>query len=139
MPRRLRGDDMSQRIVIRAAGIEVKGELNETRTAAAVRGILPIEGRANRWGDEIYFAIPLHAEIEGGREVVDLGDLGYWPEGDCLCIFFGPTPASRKNEIRAASPVTIIGRVTDDPSVLRQVRQGSTVRIEAAQSGDGQG
>ncbi|MBM4444178.1 MAG: hypothetical protein FJ020_02605 [Chloroflexi bacterium] len=130
---------MTQRIVIRAAGIEVRAELNQTRTAAAVRGMLPIEGKANRWGDEIYFPIPLQADIEGGREVVDMGDLGYWPEGSCLCIFFGPTPASRKNEIRAASAVTIIGRVTDDPKVLKRVAQGATVRIDAVQSGDGPG
>ncbi len=130
---------MSQVIVIRTGIIELQAELNETRTAAALLKVLPIEGRANRWGDEIYFAIPLHADIEGGREVVDMGDLGYWPDGDALCIFFGPTPASRKNEIRAASPVTIVGRVTDDPSVLKRVRQGAAVRIEAAQSGGGQG
>jgi len=128
---------MKQRIVIRAADIEVRAELNENRTAAAVRGILPIEGKANRWGDEIYFPIPFHADIEGGKEVVEMGDLGYWPEGDCLCIFFGPTPASRKDEIRAASPVTIIGRVTDDATVLKRVRQGSAIRIEPAQSADG--
>ncbi len=130
---------MKQRLVIRAADVEVRAELNETRTAAAIRKILPIEGRANLWGDEIYFPIPLHADIEGGKEVVEMGDLGYWPEGDCLCIFFGPTPASRKDEIRAASAVTIIGRVTGDATVLKRVRQGSTVRIEPAQSGDGQG
>ena len=128
---------MKQRIVIRAADIEVRAELNENRTAAAVRGILPIEGKANRWGDEIYFPIPLHADIEGGKEVVEMGDMGYWPEGDCVCIFFGPTPASRKGEIRAASPVTIIGRVTDDATVLKRVRQGSAIRIEPAQSADG--
>jgi hypothetical protein len=127
---------MSQRIVIRTGSIELQAELNDTKTAAALRKILPVEGRANRWGDEIYFPIPLHLDIEGGREIVDMGDLGYWPDGNCLCIFFGPTPASRKNEIRAASPVTIMGRVTDNPEVLKQVPQGAAVRIEQTQSGD---
>ncbi len=124
-------------IVIRAGSIELRAELNDTKTAAALREILPIEGKANRWGDEIYFPIPLYLDIEGGKEVVEMGDLGYWPDGNSLCIFFGPTPASRKNEIRAASPVTIVGRVTDNPRVLKQVPQGSTVRIEQAKSADG--
>jgi hypothetical protein len=124
---------MSQVIVIRTGSIELRAELNDTRTAIAFHGILPVEGKANRWGDEIYFPIPLHLDIEGGKEVVEMGDLGYWPDGNSLCFFFGPTPASRKDEIRAASPVTIIGRVTDNPKALKQVPQGSTVRIEQAQ------
>jgi hypothetical protein len=124
---------MSQVIVIRAGIIELQAELNDTRTAAALLEILPIEGKVNRWGDEIYFPIPLYLAIEDGKEIVDMGDLGYWPDGSSLCIFFGPTPASRKNEIRAASPVTVIGRVTANPRVLKQVLQGSTVLIEQAQ------
>jgi len=128
---------MSQRIVIRTGSVELQAEVNDTKTAAALCKILPIEGKVNRWGDEIYFPIPLRLDIEGGREVVDMGDLGYWPDGNCLCIFFGPTPASRKNEIRAASPVTVIGRVTDNPTILKQVPQGATVRIEQAKSADG--
>jgi hypothetical protein len=128
---------MSQVIVIRTGIIELQAELNETRTAAALLEILPIEGKVNRWGDEIYFPIPLYLAIEDGKEIVDMGDLGYWPDGNSLCIFFGLTPASRKNEIRAASPVTVIGRVTDNPRVLKQVPQGSTVRIEQAKSADG--
>ena len=128
---------MSRVILIRAGTIEVQAELNDTMTAAALLEILPIEGRANRWGDEIYFPIPLYLAIEDGKEIVDMGDLGYWPDGNSLCIFFGPTPASRKNEIRAASPVTVIGRVAGNPGVLKQVPQGSTIRIEQAKPADG--
>ncbi len=59
-----------------------------------------------------------------------MGNLGYWPDGNSLCIFFGPTPASRKNEIRAASPVTVVGRLTDNPRLLKQVASGTTVIVE---------
>jgi hypothetical protein len=71
--------------------------------------------------------------LEDGQEVVDLGDLGYWPPGHAFCIFFGRTPASRGDEIRPASAVTVIGKLQGDPTVLKQVRGGSPVRIEASE------
>ena len=74
---------------------------------------------------------PVDAALEQGQEVVELGDLGYWPPGRAFCIFFGPTPASRGAEIRPASAVTVIGRVSGDATLFRQVRAGTTVTIEA--------
>ncbi|NIO30486.1 MAG: hypothetical protein GTN75_01650, partial [Gemmatimonadetes bacterium] len=79
-----------------------RAELNDTATAMAIREALPIEARANRWGGEIYFPIPVQADLESGaREVVTPGELGYWPAGNAFCIFFGRTPASEGDEIRA--------------------------------------
>ncbi|OGO03188.1 MAG: hypothetical protein A2Y72_06550 [Chloroflexi bacterium RBG_13_53_26] len=121
---------MSPKIRIRAGNIDLQAELNDTKTATALYDILPLEGKANTWGEEIYFPIPLYLEIEGGKEVVEMGDLGYWPDGNSLCIFFGPTPASRKNEIRAASPVTVIGRLTGNPKLLKQISSGTMVIVE---------
>jgi len=69
---------------------------------------------------------------EAPREVVELGDLGYWPPGQAFCIFFGPTPMSRGNEIRPASAVNVIGRVVGDPRSLKSVRSGARVTIEAS-------
>ena len=71
-------------------------------------------------------------ELENGQEVVNLGDLGYWPEGNAFCIFFGPTPVSKGNEIRPASAVNIFGRVTADPKVFQKVKRGEPVTIERA-------
>ena len=68
---------------------------------------------------------------EDAREVVEYGDVGYWPPGQALCLFFGPTPASRGDEIRPASPVNVVGRMEGDPSVLKRVRSGSKVLVEA--------
>ena len=107
-------------------------ELNASRTAEAILRALPIEGSGNRWGDEIYFGIPVVAEEEDTKEVVAVGDLAYWPPGRACCIFFGPTPASHGEEIRPASPVNIVGRVSDDATRLRQTRDGELVRIELA-------
>jgi hypothetical protein len=120
---------MPQQIQIEAAGATVRAELNETRTAAAIWEALPIEAGGNTWGDEIYFAIPVRLETERGQETVEVGDLGYWEPGNALCIFYGPTPASRGDEIRPASPVTVFGRCLDDATVFRAARSGDRVRI----------
>ena len=121
---------MSHNIRIRAGSIDLQAELNNTKTARALYEILPLEGRANTWGEEIYFPIPLYLEIEDGKEIVEMGDLGYWPDRNSLCIFFGPTPASRKNEIRAASAVTVLGKIVGNPKLLKQVASGAKVIVE---------
>lgn len=110
----------------------VDAELNDTNTASAVWDALPIQANGSTWGDEIYFKIPVDAELEDGQKVVELGDLGYWPPGQAFCLFFGPTPASKGDEIRPASEVTVIGRISGDTGPLKGVASGSTVVIEAA-------
>ncbi len=107
-------------------------ELNDTDTAEAIWAALPISANGSTWGDEIYFQIPVEAEIEDGQEVVELGDLGYWPPGSAFCLFFGPTPASQGDEIRPASEVTVIGKILGDTEPLKRVASGSPVVIEAA-------
>jgi hypothetical protein len=121
---------MSHSIRIRAGSIDLQAELNNTKTASALYEILPLEGRANTWGEEIYFPIPLYLELEDGKEIVEMGDLGYWPDGNSLCIFFGLTPASRKNEIRAASAITVLGKIVGNPKLLKQVASGAKVIVE---------
>jgi hypothetical protein len=92
---------------------------------------LPIKARGNRWGEEIYFEIPVEADLEAdARDVLEAGELGYWPSGNAFCIFFGRTPASRGDEIRAASAVNIIGKITGDISQLPGVANGAQVLIE---------
>ncbi len=122
---------MSEReINITAGRVTVSAALNDTDTAAAIWDALPIEASASTWGDEIYFGISVSASDEMGQEIVELGDLGYWPPGSAFCMFFGPTPMSRGDEIRPASPVTVIGRMHGDPTVLKRVRSGAPVLIE---------
>src|ERR687886_160870 len=121
---------MSRPILIKAGDVRVRAELNDTRTATAIWEALPIEARGNTWGDEIYFSIPVRMKTERGQETVALGDLGYWEPGNAFCIFFGPTPASIAQEIRPASPVTVVGRCLGDATIFKQVRPGEPVRIE---------
>lgn len=126
---------MARPIVIRAGQVEVRAELNDTRTAEAIWAALPLEARGNTWGDEIYFSIPIQMATERGQNVVQVGDLGYWEPGSAFCIFFGPTPASVGEEIRPASPVTVVGRCLDDARAFKAVRSGERVRLERADHG----
>ncbi len=120
-----------RRIRITAGSISAEAELNDTDTAAAIWAALPLQARANTWGDEIYFSIPVDLEEEDAQEIVSLGDLGYWPPGRAFCIFFGRTPVSVGDEIRPASPVNVFGRVLGDPTVFKAVEDGAEVVIEA--------
>src|SRR5512145_2967009 len=102
---------MADRVIrITAGPVTADARLNDSRTATAVWHALPIAARAQTWGDEIYFDIGFSAEPESPREVVASGDLAFWPPGQAFCIFFGKTPASRGDEIRAASGVNVIGQ-----------------------------
>lgn len=118
-------------IRIQAGSVSLEAELNDTATARAIAAALPIEATARTWGDEIYFGIPVECDEENPREVVEMGDVGYWPPGTALCFFFGPTPASRGNEIRPASAVNVVGRIKGDARVLKSVKSGAPIRIEA--------
>ena len=110
------------------------GVLFDTPTADAIWEALPIARTVNTWGHEFYFEIGVLADQEpDASDVVDIGDLAYWPPGLAFCIFFGRTPATQGNEVRAASPVNVVGRISDPPvDALRRVRMGTAIRIEAA-------
>ncbi|MCL6432245.1 MAG: hypothetical protein K6V36_15520, partial [Anaerolineae bacterium] len=126
-----------RRIRITAGTVAATAELNDSATAQAIWEALPITASASTWGDEIYFPIPVRRGEEGARQVVSAGEIGYWPPGHAFCIFFGPTPASRGDEIRAASPVNPIGRVIGDARVFKKVSDGDPVTLTATVSPSG--
>ena len=121
-----------RRIKITVGDIHVTAVLNASATADLVWSALPIEASGNTWGDEIYFRTSIQAQADRAQEVVEMGDVGYWPPGQALCLFFGPTPVSRGDEIRPASAVNVVGKLEGDPNVLKGVRSGSRVLAERA-------
>lgn len=129
-----RGYVMPQKIVIKAGNVVVEGQLNDSATAQAIADVLPVRTEAQRWGGEIYFDIDLACQLEkDAREVMKEAELGYWPAGTALCIFFGPTPASRgEHEIRAASRVNVVGKIKGDLSELWDVAEGAQVTVQKA-------
>jgi len=122
-----------RKITIRFDSAELEVELLDTPTAEAVYNALPLEGSANTWGEEVYFSTPLSLDEEpDAREVVEPGEIAYWPAGTAIAIGFGPTPISKGNEIRLAAPCNIWGRALGDVKQLAAVRSGERVRVERA-------
>ncbi len=122
--------EMGKEVKITVGGLEVRARLNETDTARKVWEALPITATANLWGDEVYFSTPVDTGLEEAKELVELGDVAYWPQGKAICLFFGRTPASRGEEIRPASPVNIIGKIEGEPGVLKEVKPGDKISVE---------
>jgi len=120
-----------RKIKISAGDVTATAILQDNATADAVWAALPITARGNRWGAEIYFDIPVQvSQASDARDVVEAGELGYWPPGNAFCIFWGRTPASRGDEIRAASPVNVFGRLEGDDQAFDRVRGGTQIKIE---------
>ncbi len=120
-------------IRITVGDVTISAQLNDTECAQMVADALPIEASAGTWGEEIYFSIDVDCPAcDDMSQVVELGDLAYWPPGSAFCMFFGMTPMSTADEIRAASPVMVIGEMEGDLEPLKSVSSGSPVRIEKA-------
>ena len=122
------------RIVIGEAGdLQLEAELFDDlcpETVSAIRRALPITGNVSRWGDEIYFSTSVIAPEENRKELVEIGDLGYWLPQNAFCIFFGPTLASKGAEIRPASAVNVFGRIIGDSTILKRVSEGDRIVID---------
>jgi len=109
---------------------EILAEFFDTVCAKAIYDILPIEANLNTWGDEFYFSIPLDYSLDETATLkVKAGDIGYWPPGKALAIFFGPTPASIDENPVPASEVNIVDRLLEDPSKLKKLKNSTKIRI----------
>lgn len=118
------------KIRIEVDRMSLEAELKQSPTAAKILEALPLEGRASVWGDEIYFDIPLRIELEpDARDLVSVGDLGYWPVGAAFCIFFGPTPVSTDEHPKAYSPVNVFGHLTGDAGGLKAIQDGARIVV----------
>lgn len=122
---------MNKYIKIISKNFEFLVELNNSKTSQEILKKLPIVSRANRWGDEIYFQIPVYSELENGIDILDIGSVAYWPPGNAFCIFFGKTPASTGDKPQVASPVTVIGKIIGDKSLpdLKKISDGDIIEL----------
>lgn len=110
-------------------GTAVHTEWKDTDTARQLIAAFPLETTGHYWGAEFYLRVPVKAAPESDSvEVVPRGTVAFWVQGACLCLFWGPTPASYGDECRAASRVNVLGRVLN-PEVLPSL-QGEAVRVE---------
>ena len=124
---------MRREVTVKVGELEVKAWFNETDTATKVFDVLPITSSVNIWGDEIYFTIPVETGLEDAREIVNIGDIAYWPQGNALCVFLGRTPISEADEIRPISPVNVIGGIEGDDGLfqklLGELKRGRDITI----------
>lgn len=119
-----------RQIEISAGDVIVTAVLNDSDTADELWAALPITARAQTWGDEIYFSIPVSVEeAADSQETVEVGAVAFWPPGSALCMFWGPTPMSAPGEIRPASAVNVMGLIDGDPTVLGGVADGTEVVV----------
>ncbi len=124
---------MGDKIKITTDSVSLTATLSENETAQAILDALPIEGLVNRWGEEIYFSIPVQLdEASDARQDMEVGELGYWPFGTAFCIFFGKTPVSQGDEPRAYSNVNPFGKIDGDPTQFRDVKDGEIIKISKA-------
>ena len=120
-----------RQIQISTGNLTLTATLNELETANQLWESLPITGRVQIWGDEMYFSIPVNVEEElGSQETVQAGTVAYWPPGSALCLFWGPTPISAPGEIRPASAVNVVGILDNDPNLLAEVPSQAEIIIE---------
>lgn len=124
---------MPRQIIIQAGQVTASAELADNATADAIWEALPLEGRANRWGDEIYFDITVSLESsDDARQEMEIGELAYWPGGTAFCVFFGPTPVSHDEEPRAYTDVNPFGQVLDDATRFSDVLDGEKIKVSQA-------
>jgi len=114
---------MAKEIRIKTGNLEMTATLNESETAKKLIEVLPCEGKANRWGKEVYFSIPLKMAEENPQADVPSGTIAYWPPGNAFCIFFGQKPYS---------PVNLLGKLDGNENEFDGVKDGDPVRLELA-------
>jgi hypothetical protein len=121
----------SRKLKMTIGPVELEAELFDTPTADAIYAKLPFNSVASTWGDEVYFATPVHVRKEAdAKDVVEAGELAFWVEGDSIAIGFGPTPISRGKEIRLAARTNIWGKALGPVAQLRKVKDGDLIRVE---------
>lgn len=117
-------------IVIRAGGVAIRARLLDTPTAERIWSALPFQSSVQTWGSEVYFSVPFSSDREAGaRDVIDAGEIVFWPDGDAIAIGFGATPLSQSGEIRLASPCNVFAMALDDVQRLRSVYSGETITV----------
>jgi len=126
------------RIRFQTPRVSFKALLDDSAIATTITNKLPITSTVRRWGDEIYFDVPVRLPNARPTLEVRIGDIAYWPDGPCLCIFFGKTPASRAQEPQPASEVTIIGHTEAPVSLLRSIKAETSITLDHASPAEDQ-
>lgn len=104
---------------------EAEGELVRflaPRTIDTIVRKLPLEGRAALYKEEVYFEIPIKMGEEKAKTTVEQGTIAFWPMDSALCVFYGTS--------QPYSPVSILGKVTSNLELFKQVKSGITIKVQ---------
>ncbi len=118
------------KIQIAVGNVKAVIETLDTPTAKAILEQLPFSSNARTWGEEVYFPVPVVAELEeDARDIVTPGEIAFWTEGQCIAIGFGPTPTSQGEEIRLADKTNIWAKAITDVREFAPVRDGEPILV----------
>ena len=119
------------KIQIEVNEIVLEGELKDSLLGEKVEALIPFHSNGRVWGQELYFPIPLKSQLSKPQDLMEVGDIAFWTEGSCLCLFYGPTPISSENEIRAASAVEVVGKFRGDLDGLKKITSPCEIKVKA--------
>ena len=127
---------MKKKILVDIQGLEnITIELDDTfspKTCKSIIDSLPFSVNAHVWGEEIYTdESPISQSEENAKDLVSINDVAYWPSGKAVCLFFGPTPIGKKDEIKPYSPVNVVGKIIDpDKSIIKKFTDGTKISFK---------
>jgi uncharacterized protein len=125
-----KAEEIKMRAICKTEKVSFVIEFNTSETAKEISNKLPIESTVSTWGDEIYFDIGFKASAGGATMEIESGDVAYWPQGKCLCVFFGSTPASTSEAPVPASPVVIVGKTSAKSEDLKTIQLGEKIQLD---------
>ena len=109
---------------------EASAILEDTPNARALVSALPVNAKAQTWGEEVYFELPVRAKLEAGaQQVVPAGSVCFWVEGSSLALPWGRTPVSEGDESRLVTRCNVLGRIDGEPRQLASVRSGDSITV----------
>lgn len=117
------------KVLFKTDTLQFEADFNDSLTAREIIKNFPLSSTISTWGDEIYFDIGFKASAQGATMDLKVGDIGYWPQGKCLCVFFGPTPNSTSEDPAPASPVVIVGKTKALKNDLKNIQLGEAVTV----------
>lgn len=122
-----------RQVLITAGKVTIRARLLPTPTADRIWNALPISGAVQTWGKEVYFRTSVSQDLEpDARQVVSKGEIAFWPDGDSITIGFGPTPISKRGEIRFTSKCNVWAVAIDDVDQLKGVYPGEEITVTEA-------